>query len=61
MTAPTIPRNSQVTTNKGSYTLGEPITIYTNRKSGSFNHYISLKDNATNTLLAEWNGIGCNL
>lgn len=43
----TIPRNSQVTTNKGSYTLGEPITIYTNRKSTSFNHDITIrKDNS---------------
>lgn len=58
MTAPTIPRNSQVTTNKGSCTLGEPITIYTNRKSSSFNHAIAIRDNATNTTLAEFNGIG---
>lgn len=58
MWAPTIPRNSQVTTNKGSYTLGEPITIYTNRKSASFNHAIALRDNSSNTLLASWNGIG---
>ena len=58
MTAPTIPRNSQVTTNKTSYTLGESITVYTNRKSGSFNHAITLRDNATNTLLASFNNIG---
>lgn len=54
----TIPRNSQVTTNKNSYTLGEPITIYTNRKSDSFTHTITIrKDNSGGQVLKTFNSI----
>lgn len=37
---PNIPRVSNVTTNKNSYTIGEDIVIYTNRKSSSFTHVV---------------------
>lgn len=42
---PTIPRNSQVTTNASNYTLGDPVVIYTNRKSDSFSHGITIRQN----------------
>lgn len=54
----TIPRNSQVTTNRDTYTLGEPITIYTNRKSDSFTHAITIrKDNSGGQVLKTFNSI----
>lgn len=54
----TIPRNSQVTTNKDQYVLGEPITIYTNRKSSSFTHQITLrKDNSGGETLKVFNNV----
>lgn len=37
---PSIPRVSNVTTNKNSYTIGEDIIVYTNRKSSSFTHVV---------------------
>src|SRR5690606_34802414 len=56
---PTIPRNSQVSTDKTSYTLGEPITIITNRKSTTFTHRIRIRlNNAGGTLLKEINNVG---
>lgn len=55
---PTIPRNSQVTTNAASYALGDPITIYTNRKSGAFTHTITLRhNNGSGTLLKTFNSV----
>lgn len=54
----TIPRNSQVTTNKDPYVLGEPVTIYTNRKSGAFTHQITLrKDNSGGTTLRVFDNV----
>ena len=58
MTLPTIPRNSQVTTNKSSYTLGEPVTVNTNRKSTTFTHTITLKNAANNATLKTFTNVG---
>lgn len=58
LTAPTIPRNSQVTTDKTSYVLGEPISVYTNRKSGTFTHTITLRNqNASGTILKQFTNV----
>ena len=58
----TIPRNSQVTTNASSYTLGDPITVNTNRKSTSFTHTITIrKDNAAGTVLKTFNSVGSSV
>lgn len=58
-TLDTIPRNSQVSTNKSSYTLGEAITIYTNRKSSSFTHRIRIRrNNSSGTIIEEINNVG---
>lgn len=58
----TIPRNSQVSTNKTSYTLGEAITINTNRLSNSFTHTITLrKDNGSGTVLKTFNSVGSSV
>lgn len=57
---PTIPRNSQVSTNdSGHYTLGTPLNIYTNRKSSSFTHTITIRmDNSSGTVLHTQNNVG---
>ncbi len=56
---PTIPRNSQVSTNKTSYTLGEPIQIITNRKSSSFSHTITIRQsNSGGTVIKTINSVG---
>ena len=57
---PTIPRNSQVSTNdSGHYTLGTPIKIYTNRKSSSFTHTIKIRqDNSSGTVIHTFNSVG---
>lgn len=57
---PTIPRNSQVTTNNsGSWSLGTPITIYTNRKSSSFTHTITIRlGGSGGTVLQTINSVG---
>lgn len=58
---PTIPRNSQVSTNKTSYTLGEAIGINTNRKSSSFTHRIRIRrNNSSGTLIKEINSVGAS-
>lgn len=55
----TIPRNSQVSTNKTSYTLGEAITINTNRLSSSFTHRIRIRlHNSSGTLLKQIDSVG---
>lgn len=55
---PTIPRNSQVSTNLGSYTLGDPITINTNRKSTAFTHSITIRlNNSGGTVLQTINNV----
>jgi hypothetical protein len=55
---PTIPRNSQVTTNAASYTLGDPIQVNTNRKSGSFTHAITIRlHNSGGTVLETINNV----
>lgn len=57
---PTIPRNSQVTTNDGgAYSLGTPLTIYTNRKSDSFSHTITIRlHNSSGAILQTINSVG---
>lgn len=57
----TIPRNSQVTTNASAYNLGDPITINTNRKSTSFTHTITIRqNNSGGTLLKTINSVGAS-
>lgn len=59
LTLPTIPRNSQVSTDKNAYTLGDAITVITNRKSTSFTHTITIrKDNSSGTILKTFNSVG---
>lgn len=41
----TIPRTSEVSLSKKNFNIGETITIYTNRKSASFNHTAVIKFN----------------
>jgi len=62
-TLPTIPRNSQVTTNdSGHYDLGTALTIYTNRKSSSFTHTITLRmDNSSGAVLQTINSVGSSV
>ena len=57
---PTIPRNSQVTTNdSGGWHIGTPLTIYTNRKSSSFTHTITIRlGGSGGTVLQTINSIG---
>lgn len=57
---PTIPRNSQVTTNdSGGWHIGTPLTIYTNRKSSSFTHTIVVRLNDINGAeVARFNSVG---
>lgn len=57
---PTIPRNSQVSTNdSGAYDLGTPLTIRTNRKSTSFSHTITIRlNNSSGTVLQTFNSVG---
>ena len=57
---PTIPRNSQVTTNdSGGWIIGTPLTIYTNRKSSSFTHTITIRlGGSGGTVLQTINSIG---
>lgn len=57
----TIPRNSQVTTNKGAYTLGEPVVVYTNRKSSTFSHTITFKNAATGATLKQFTDVTDNV
>lgn len=57
----TIPRNSQVSTNKSIYTLGEPIQIITNRKSSSFTHTITIRlHNSGGTVIQTINSVGAS-
>lgn len=42
VTLPTIPRASIVTLSKANFSIGETITIYTNRASSSFTHKVEL-------------------
>lgn len=60
---PTIPRNSQVTTNdSGAYDLGTPLTIYTNRKSTAFSHTITIRlNNSAGAVLHTINNVGDNV
>lgn len=60
---PTIPRNSQVTTNDGgSWSLGTPITISTNRKSSSFTHTITIRlGGSGGTVLQTINSVGSSV
>lgn len=59
---PTIPRNSQVSTNKSSYTLGEAITVNTNRKSSSFTHRIRFRrTNSGGTIIKQYDGVGSSV
>jgi hypothetical protein len=61
-TLPTIPRNSQVTTGSSSYTLGSAIGINTNRKSTSFTHTITLRqNNNSGTLIRQFNSVGASV
>ncbi len=56
---PTIPRNSQVSTNATSYDLGDAIQIITNRKSSSFTHTITIRlFNSSGTVLQTINNVG---
>lgn len=59
---PTIPRNSQVTTNDGgAWTLGTPITIRTNRKSSSFTHTITIRrGGASGPVVRTINSVGAS-
>jgi len=57
----TIPRNSQVSTNASSYTLGDAITINTNRKSSSFTHTVKVRlNNSGGTVLEQVNSVGAS-
>lgn len=57
-----IPRNSQVSTDKASYTLGEPITIYTNRLSTSYTHSILIRqNNYSGTVLKTFSSVGASV
>ena len=60
---PTIPRNSQVTTNdSGHWSLGTPITIRTNRKSSSFTHTITIRlGGSGGTVLQTINSVGSSV
>ena len=60
---PTIPRNSQVTTNdSGHWSLGTPIKIYTNRKSTSFTHTITIRmGSSSGTILQTINNVGSSV
>lgn len=56
---PTIPRGADPSTDKASYTIGEPIVIYTNRKSSSFTHTVRLEDPTTFAVVrADFNSVG---
>lgn len=58
----TIPRNSQVSTDKASYTLGDPIKINTNRLSTSYTHNIIIRgNNSTGTVLKTFNSVGASV
>lgn len=57
----TIPRNSQVTTNASSYVLGDPITAYTNRKSSTFTHTITFRNQATSAILKQFTNVTDNV
>jgi hypothetical protein len=57
----TIPRNSQVTVDKTSYNLGDPIVVTTNRKATSFTHRIRFRqNNASGTLIKEITNVGAS-
>lgn len=57
---PTIPRNSQVTS-PSSVTLGNPITITTNRKSNSFTHTITIRlNNSSGAVIRTINSVGAS-
>jgi hypothetical protein len=59
---PTIPRNSQVSTNdSGNWTLGTPINIFTNRKSTSFTHLIRIRQGSSSgTIIHDINNVGAS-
>jgi len=59
---PTIPRNSQVSTNAGSYDLGNDVTVKTNRKSSSFSHTIKIRENNSGgALIKQFNSVGSSV
>ena len=58
---PTIPRGADPTTNKGSYDIGEAITVYTNRKSGSFTHTVRLEGGSGGVSFGDSNGVTDNV
>lgn len=56
---PTIPRNSQVSTGSSAYDIGEAARIYTNRKSSSFTHTITVNlHNSSGAEVARFNSVG---
>lgn len=60
---PTIPRNSQVTTNdSGNWHIDTPLTIHTNRKSSSFSHTLTIRRNSnTGAIVKTINNVGANV
>ena len=60
---PTIPRNSQVSTDAGSsYELGTDLLIRTNRKSSTFTHSITIRlHNSSGPIIRSFNSVGSSV